>query len=86
MRRTYCTLNDCEMQHNAEVGLFTKPSFICKKQMVWVADFCNPRGGTIEGRQRRKIEIQGRHSDLRLLTSGIKIDLVHGSQKKKVII
>ena len=27
MKRTYCTLNDCEMQHNAEVGLFTKPSF-----------------------------------------------------------
>ncbi|OQY09897.1 MAG: hypothetical protein B6I30_09185 [Desulfobacteraceae bacterium 4572_187] len=26
MRRTYRTLNDCEMQHNAEVGLFTKPS------------------------------------------------------------
>jgi len=26
MRRTYHTLNDCELQHNAEVGLFTKPS------------------------------------------------------------
>ncbi len=26
MRRTYCTLNDYEMQHNAEVGLITKPS------------------------------------------------------------
>jgi len=26
MRRTYRTLNDCEMQHNAEVGLFTKLS------------------------------------------------------------
>ena len=26
MRRTFRTLNDCEMQHNAEVGLFTKPS------------------------------------------------------------
>ena len=26
MRRTYGTLNDCEMQHNAEVGLFTQPS------------------------------------------------------------
>jgi len=26
MRRTYRTLNDCEMQHNAKVGLFTKPS------------------------------------------------------------
>jgi hypothetical protein len=26
MRRTYRTLNDYEMQHNAEVGLFTKPS------------------------------------------------------------
>jgi len=26
MRRTYGTLNDYEMQHNAEVGLFTRPS------------------------------------------------------------
>jgi len=26
MRRTYRTLNDYEMQHNAEVGLFTGPS------------------------------------------------------------
>jgi len=26
MRRTYRTLNDCEMRNNAEVGLFTKPS------------------------------------------------------------
>jgi len=26
MRRSYRTLNDCEMQHNAEVGLFTRPS------------------------------------------------------------
>ena len=26
MRRTFRTLDDYEMQHNAEVGLFTKPS------------------------------------------------------------
>jgi len=26
MRRTFRTLNDYEMQHNVEVGLFTKPS------------------------------------------------------------
>ncbi len=26
MRRTYCTLNVCGMQHNAEVGLFKEPS------------------------------------------------------------
>ena len=26
MRRTYRTLNDYEMQHNAEVVLFTRPS------------------------------------------------------------
>ena len=26
MRRTYRTFNGCEMQCNAEVGLFTKPS------------------------------------------------------------
>ena len=28
MRRTFRTLNDYEMQHNAEVGLSTKPSRI----------------------------------------------------------
>ena len=28
MRSTYRTLNGCEMQHNAEVGLFTRPSII----------------------------------------------------------
>jgi len=28
MRRTFRTLNDYEMQHNAEVGLFTRPSKI----------------------------------------------------------
>ena len=28
MRRTFRTLNDYEMQHNAEVGLFTKPSLL----------------------------------------------------------
>jgi len=26
MRRTNRTLNDCEMQYNTEVGLFTRPS------------------------------------------------------------
>ena len=31
MRRTFRTLNDCEMQHNAEVGLFTRPSRLGKK-------------------------------------------------------
>jgi sugar fermentation stimulation protein len=31
MRRTFRTLNDYEMQHNAEVGLFTKPSKIIKR-------------------------------------------------------
>ena len=28
MRGTFRTLNDYEMQHNAEVGLFTRPSII----------------------------------------------------------
>ena len=28
MRRTFRTLNDCEMQHNAEVGLYTRPSVL----------------------------------------------------------
>ena len=32
MRRTYRTLNDYEMQHNAEVGLFTRPSDMAKKK------------------------------------------------------
>ncbi len=31
MRRTRRTLNDYEMQHNEEVGLFTKPSGLFKK-------------------------------------------------------
>jgi hypothetical protein len=31
MRRTYRTLNDYKMQHNAEVGLFTKPSILFSK-------------------------------------------------------
>jgi hypothetical protein len=31
MRRTCCTLNDGEMQHNAEDGLFTKPSALIVK-------------------------------------------------------
>ncbi len=34
MRRTYRTLNDYEMQHNAEVGLFTKPSSLPHTQGV----------------------------------------------------
>jgi hypothetical protein len=32
MRRTYRTLNDYEMQRNAGVGLFTRPSIFNKKQ------------------------------------------------------
>jgi len=39
MRRTYRTLNDCEMQHNTEVGFFTKPSRLrCEKgsPMKWI--------------------------------------------------
>ena len=38
MRRNYCTLNDYEMQHNEEVGLFTKPSilgFSCKQHTLY---------------------------------------------------
>jgi len=31
MRRTHRTLNDCEMQHNAEVGFFTRPSTLKTK-------------------------------------------------------
>ena len=31
MRRTDGTLNDYEMQHNAEVGFFTRPSNLVKK-------------------------------------------------------
>jgi len=36
MRRTYRTLNDYEMQHNAEVGLFTRPSKILLAAMELV--------------------------------------------------
>ena len=31
MRRTYCTLNDYEMQYNTEVGLFSRPSSLALK-------------------------------------------------------
>ncbi len=34
MRRTYRTLNDYEMQHNAEVGLFTRPSIFSSAAAV----------------------------------------------------
>ena len=34
MRCTYRTLNDYEMQHNAEVVLFTKPSNLERKMFV----------------------------------------------------
>jgi hypothetical protein len=34
MRRTYRTLNDYEMQHNAEVGLFTRPSMLFVSRMI----------------------------------------------------
>ena len=36
MRRTYRTLNDYEMQHNAEVGLFTRPSSFLSPFMTHV--------------------------------------------------
>ncbi len=34
MRRTFRTLNDCEMQHNAEVGLFTRPSNLKEEKYI----------------------------------------------------
>jgi len=34
MRRTYRKLNDCEMQHNAEVGLFTRPSTLVPTELI----------------------------------------------------
>jgi hypothetical protein len=34
MSCTYRTLNDCEMQHNAEVGLFTRPSILDTLQNI----------------------------------------------------
>jgi hypothetical protein len=33
MKRTCRTLNDYEMQHNEEVGLFTKPSILINKSL-----------------------------------------------------
>jgi len=39
MRRTYRTFNDCEMQHNAEVGLFTKPSIVnTTESLIYATD------------------------------------------------
>ena len=35
MRRTCRTLNDYEMQHNAEVGLFTIPSKVVHHVLTW---------------------------------------------------
>jgi uncharacterized membrane protein len=40
MRRTFRTLNDCEMQHNAEVGLFTKPSKKGGSVRKWQCTVC----------------------------------------------
>ena len=46
MRRTFRTLNDYEMQHNAEVGLFTKPSILFHFHRIWrcarTAFHCDP--------------------------------------------
>ena len=38
MRRTYRTLNDDEMQHNAKVGLFAKPSYLKGEKCMSVQD------------------------------------------------
>jgi len=43
MRRTYRTLNDCGMQHNAEVGLFTKPSNLCNMCLIIFSYNMHPR-------------------------------------------
>ena len=40
MRRTFRTLNDYEMQLNAEVGLFTKPSIFLS---LFFLQFCDNR-------------------------------------------
>jgi len=37
MRRTNGTLNDYEMQHNTEVGLFTKPSYFHRHNHTKIA-------------------------------------------------
>jgi len=43
LRCTYRTLNDCEMQHNAEVGLFTRPSnFIIMEGQTLDVKIINP--------------------------------------------
>jgi uncharacterized protein with NRDE domain len=43
MRRTFRTLNDCGMQHNAEVGLFTKPSNFCNMCLIIFSYDMHPR-------------------------------------------
>ena len=51
MRRTYRTLNDCEMQHNAGVGLFMRPSSFPSSNKVWGIDMTVKQFQVISGKQ-----------------------------------
>ena len=52
MRRTFRTLNDCEMQHNAEVGLFTRPSKMIKGRIM------APQEKIVERRKHKRFLVQ----------------------------
>ena len=51
MRRTYRTLNGYEMQHNAEVGLFTKPSNLQFTKQIFDDNIIMIQDGTHVGKK-----------------------------------
>ena len=55
MRRTDRTLNDYEMQHNEEVGLFTRPSNMVFNMGLQSAVFVLERGERLSPEGRRHL-------------------------------
>ena len=53
MRRTYRTLNDYEMQHNEEVGLFTGPSRFIADDIWLIADTFSNHSCPALGKEKR---------------------------------
>jgi hypothetical protein len=63
MRRTYRPLNDCEMQHNAGVGLFTRPSTLIVSAIQGMLDVPY---------HRRWLSVrQGTSSEARFIRAGV---------------
>jgi hypothetical protein len=57
MRRTNCTLNDCEMQRNAEVGLFTEPFLLeVSQQGVQIGQRVRRTAGDIQIHRQQAIQ------------------------------